>query len=297
MSGVTLPDSNALAVELKTSWVDASSLKDPQNYITINAIVPVYKKYGDTLWVIEPGKEQKTTLAMVGIHFVGSLNNHPELVWATFEHMKSTPNAAYAYLNNKGQVIQVPQETGTDWLFNANASDSPVNISHMKIPVPPAKGTDLTRVAPYTISASNTQKTKPFGVANNNMAPNQEDKSAAASNSEVISINNAVMNLLVGNDVRKNYFFVGSVWTQNGLAPSGKSYQYPTDTLNVAIGTSQLANSTMETYFQSGTGYTAFGSCFGCHHGGNPVNLTPGVLSHVYSEINSFPSVFIKPKQ
>ena len=64
-----------------------------------------------------------------------------------------------------------------------------------------------------------------FGVADTmNFAPNQQDTSSSASNSEIIAINNQVNGLLVGNDVRKNYFLVGSTWTFGGTAPNGLSY-------------------------------------------------------------------------
>lgn len=49
----------------------------------------------------------------------------------------------------------------------------------------------------------------------------------------------------------------------------------------MAIGASQLANSTMETYAQNGDQYNTFGSCFSCHS--NNKGLKPGDLSHVFN--------------
>ena len=133
-----------------------------------------------------------------------------------------------------------------------------------------------------SIKPSNTVRTKPWGVASDTI-PNAEDASVAASNSEIISLNASLQKMLVGNDIRKNYIFIGATWTANGVAPNGESYAPSNSTPGVAIGTSQLANSTMETYAQNGTAYSQYGSCFACHNSNN--SLTPGSLSHVFSDI------------
>jgi hypothetical protein len=269
-NGVTLPDSNALAMEIKTSWVEASSLSDPDNYVTVNASIPVYDTSNASLWI--PIGEKVTKMAMVGMHIVGSVAGHPEMVWATFEQKNNTPNAAYSYIDVNNNVKTVPQDQGTNWLFNTNASDTPYNVSHMR-----NSGDTINAHNGFTISASNTLMSFPWGSAMDSVT-NQEDGSSAASNSEVISINNSIMSLLVGNDVRKNYLFIGATWTNGGAPPTGTNYGSDT-TAGVSIGTSVLANTTMETYFQ-----TASTSCFTCHSG-NPATLNPNDLSHIFSAL------------
>jgi hypothetical protein len=268
-NGATLPDSNALAIELKTSWVEASSLSDPGNYVTVNASIPVYDTSNPQQWI--PIGEKVTKMAMVGMHIVGSVAGHPEMIWATFEQQNNTPNAAYTYIDANNNVKTVPADQGTNWLFNTNASDTPYNVSHMQ-----NSGDTINADNGFPISASNTQMTLPWGSATDS-ATNQEDGSSAASNSEIISINNSIRSLLVGNDVRKNYLFIGATWTFGGAPPSGASYGSDT-TAGVAIGTSVLANTTMETYFQS-----ASTSCFTCHSDNNSLN--PTALSHIFSKL------------
>jgi hypothetical protein len=267
---VTLPDSNALAMELKTSWVEASSVPDPQNYITVNASIPVYDTSNPAQWIATGEKVVK--MALVGVHIVGSVAGHPEMVWATFEQKNNTPNASYTYLATDSSVKTVPQDQGTHWLFNTNAADTPYNVSHMR-----AAGDTINAQGGFNISASNTLMSFPWGSATDS-ATNQEDGSSAASNSEVISINNTIRGFLVGNDVRKNYLFIGATWTNGGAPPTGTSYGSDT-TPGVSIGTSVLANSTMETYFQ-----TASTSCFTCHSG-SPASLNPNDLSHIFSAL------------
>ncbi|PWV51964.1 hypothetical protein [Chitinophaga sp. S165] len=271
-------DSNALTMELKTSWVIADSLDNPEDYFLMDAMIPTYTASSDTLW--KPAGQQKAKLALVGVHIVGSVAGHPEMIWATFEHHSNTPNAAYQYINNKGQVNTVAANTGS-WLFNSNASETPYNVAYINYD----KTTQNLLASPGNqIAPSNTQRIFPFGTAMGTV-PNQQDTSASASNTELISINNSIMSLIQGKDIRKNYVFIGAVWTFGGSAPTGSIY--PADsTSGGAIGTSVLANSTMETYFQS----TSF-TCFTCHSGGS---LQPAALSHVFGSIKPLNETLLK---
>lgn len=275
------PDPDALAIELKASWVEVTDLPNANTYFTIDAIVPEYDKSNPKMWV--PKGERPAKLALIGLHVVGSLAGHPEMSWATFEHFKNAPNVAYEYLDSLGNVDTIPADGGTGWLLTADASSTNVNNSHMTV------GHDTLYVDTTNakeISASNSQMMKPFGVAPD-QTPNAEDASPAAANSEVIAINNAVLSMLVGNDMRKNYFMVGATWTSGGNGPSGHAYPADNASVNDAIGTSQLANSTMETYFQFGATWNKNGSCFRCHSNNN--SLAPGDLSHVYDDIVKLP--------
>jgi len=276
-NGVTLPDSNALAIEIKSAWVEASTLADPQNYFTVKAIIPTYDTTNKLKWT--PNGHKTTKMALVGIHLVGSLAHHPEMAWATLEHLHITPNAKYTYVDDKNNVDTVPQDGGNQWVFSSNAADTAPNVSHMKaakIPKTRIATDTIIATAGHTISPSNTLMVYPWGSALGSPT-NAEDKSSAASNSEVISINNTIYSDLVGNDIRKKYLLIGATWTNGGAPPSGVSYGVGGDTTaGVSIGTSVLANSTMETYFQSNQN-----SCFTCHSGPTP-SLNPDDLSHIF---------------
>lgn len=282
---VILPDANALAIELKTSWVEASTIdsKELSNYVVIDAYIPTYTKT-PTKWTIL-NKSVKVKLALLGVHIVGSTAGHPEMVWSTFEHQKTAPALGYTYLDVNNKVKSVAPDTGSDWVINSNANDTTnINISHMKFKGDSIYANFSGAPANNTVSPSNSSRTKPWGVANAGV-PNPENTTVAASNSQIISINNSVHSKLVGNDVRKNYFFIGSTWTNSGLAPNGTSYSSTNTGSGVAIGTSQLANSTMETYIQNGTTYNENGSCFYCHHDFTSPSNDPNQLSHVYADI------------
>ena len=287
--GITVKDPNTLTMEIKTSWVDASTLTDDSSYITMQAIVPTYDTTDDAKWV--PNGTTTMEVAMIGLHIVGTIDGHPEMVWATFEHVNNAPNLSYTYLDTNNTTKTVAADTGNDWLLNGDSANSTYNQSHMLY----CNSNELSNgncdllnsiVAKdsFTISASNTKMTKPWGVADAG-APNSQNATPAASNSEVISINNSVLGQLADGDMRKNYIFIGATWTSSGTAPDGTSYSSTNTTKGVAIGTSQLANSTMETYAQHGAGFFEHGSCFSCHSNRNDPGLKPTDLSHIYAEL------------
>ena len=287
MNHATLPDSNALAIEIKSSWVEASTLKDAQNYFCVMATIPTYDTTSKVKWI--PTGEKTVKMAMVGVHIVGSLAHHPEMAWATFERMHITPNAKYTYVDSNNQVDTVQQDTGSDWLFSSNAADTTPNVSYITnvdTSVHPNITSDtLFSNNGHNIGPSNTLMINPWGSAMGSPT-NAEDKSSAASNSEILSINNTIYADLVGNDIRKNYLLIGATWTNGGAPPTGVSYGVDGDTTaGVSIGTSVLANSTMETYIQLSST-----SCFTCHHDHSTPSLNPDELSHIYGGLQQLPT-------
>jgi hypothetical protein len=247
--GATLADSNALAIVLKASWVEASTLKDPRHYIREKAIVPVYNKSNHDTWRLKGTR--RTTLALVGLHVVGSMPNHPELIWATFEHYKNTPNAGYTYVNTSGSIVPMPRNTSGHWLFCADGASAPFNQEHMHM-----TGSDIGSNTPFHISASNTIRWKPFGNAAD-FFPGNEDPDVAYANTKIIAINNSVHRLLRKGDVRTNYNFIGATWTFDGSDGN----------LANGAGTKRLSNTTMETYQQGIDTLASGGTCFSCHTG------------------------------
>ena len=283
--GETVRSPETLTMELKTSWVDLATipLDIQKEYITVRANVPTYDRSSDKKWT-PTGKSQIKTLALLGMHVVGSVKGHPEMIWATFEHRHNSPNLTYNYVDENGKTKTVVADTGNHWLLNSKSTDIVYNKSHMNY-----ENNTIVAKSNNTISPSNTKRINAFGVAYDNKAkPNNENESTAESNSQIIAVNNTVRDQLIAGDVRKNYIFIGATWTQNGATPTGKSYSVKKKQTSpgVAVGTSQLANSTMETYFQYGAGKfnSNDASCFSCHHG----SLAPNAafdLSHIYSQL------------
>lgn len=264
--GASIPDPNALAIEIKTAWVLASSVPSPADYITMTATIPTYDTTNPALWV--QNGTQTVQLALVGMHVVGSTAGHPEMLWATFEHFRNAPNGAYQYVSAAG-IQNVPQNTVGAWLFTVNGSGGPFNCSNQSL-----SGANIAATvggcATGVVTPNNVIRWKAFGAAFN-QAPNPIDPSTAASNSEIISIHNTTQ--VPGVDVRNQYFMTGTTWTVGGAAPTG---MFPAGN---EVGTSRLANTSMETFAQ-GSSNMVTGSdtnCFTCH-------VTNKVtVSHVFS--------------
>ena len=79
--GEKFPDPQALAIEVKSAWVEAASLPKPGDYITMEAIVTSYDMSDPLVWKPKAGADRKVQLALVGMHVVGSVNGHPEMIW------------------------------------------------------------------------------------------------------------------------------------------------------------------------------------------------------------------------
>jgi hypothetical protein len=271
--GKAFPDANALAVEVKTAWVEATGL-DASKYVTITSTIPTFDQSNPSTWT--PNGSKTATLALVGIHVVGSTAGHPEMIWATFEHIGNTPNAAYSY-NTATSTKSQGQDTSGTWLFCASNAAGPFNVPRMFVPGP---GPNIVATPGNTIGPSNTLRLNAWG-ANPQQTPNPFDFNTAASNSEIISINNSILGMLAAGDVRKNYILTGATWTIGGAVPSG---QFPSG--GNEVGTSQMANTTMETYQQGS-------NCFDCHSGnmlGVP-NANPGQgLSHIFGNLQPPPA-------
>jgi hypothetical protein len=252
-------DAEALAVEIKTSWVKAAGLAaDADKFIQMTAVVPTYDKSNPTDWVPVPNGTKTVKLAMVGMHIVGSTGStkpansnhgHPEMLWATFEHVSNDPAAQYTYDVLPSGTTTVPQNTNGNWVFTANgATDAtePFNNGHMHM-----SGDHIVAISPFSISPSNILRSRPWGLLGSN----------ATRNAEVISINGTVRSLLDPADIRRNYFHEGTTWTIFGGDPINTPQ----------VGTNKLENTTMETFTQGG-------NCFDCHF----TNTTE--VSHVFSQ-------------
>jgi hypothetical protein len=253
-NGKTFPDPEALAIEVKSSWVEAAGLPNLSSYITMRATVPTYDKSNPNQWV--PNGQTTVQLALVGMHVVGSAQGHPEMIWSTFEHVNNAPNATFAYVNTSNTTITVPQNTAGDWTFCADNSAGPFNEQRMTYVSP-----NIVAESPFSISAANVIRWKAWGGASDSR-PNPLDATTAASNTEVIAINNSVIGMLLGGDIRANYVMTGSTWTIGGASPTGSFHNGSGN----EVGTSKLCNTTMET-FQQGTN-TLFATginCFTCH--------------------------------
>jgi hypothetical protein len=252
-----LQDRTALAMELKSSWVDASTLRNPQDYLTIKATVPNYMPSPSDPNRLTPSAPKDVELALVGFHVVGSAKGHPEMIWATYEHINNSPGQKYSYKTATGATATTSADGTGSWLFSRSAASS----------IPAVR---MTVDASGDIVAAENQTIGPVDVTREN-AWGTPDSNAAAidNNTNVISLNRSILGQMPAGDVRSKYVLIGSTWTGDGKAPVGG---------NVA-GATKLANSTMET-FKQGL------NCLSCHNGNMLGTPNGGGLSHVWGQMS-----------
>lgn len=252
------------ALELKVAWVDAKAIKDTSSYFVTNASIA--------------GKD--TQIALLGMHVVGVVYNHPEFVWATFEHDDLVP-----YYDWKATTTSdVPVTSTTNKLFfNKNATGTIANLaSHYN---------DPSKDNPNVFAVNK------YGVprqAQNGFLPTSQDGKVNYNNIDAINTN--VKSQL--KDIWKNYFYNGSIWINTA------GYDYPTEQAQLldslagnlhksepgqlTRGSVAAYNITMETYEQLGfsppthiyqQSTATMGNCFSCHSS----NGSPLTISHVFN--------------
>ena len=272
-----LTDPQALAIETKSSWVEESNVRHPENYIRIQATLPVFDTSNPNQWTLT-GQTRTATMVMVGLHVVGSTQGHGEMVWASFEHFNNAPNAAYSYTNSSGAVVTMPQNTTGSWLFAPSGSAGPFNVEPAKWVAPNIVGWPDTPAPGSPVAAATVLRTAPWGTTPGTAS------NAVSPNTDMISLNGSRMGQLVPGDVRRNYFQLGAIWTNGGTAPSSKS----TTNHRGSLG---LANATLETFVQ-GTTASRQVNCFGCHTSSSSTNPTAPAtvgVSHIYNVLAPLP--------
>jgi hypothetical protein len=255
--GHTILEPKALAVESKSSWIAASAVSKPGDYIQANAVVPTFNKSNPNKWV--PNGKKTIKVVMIGMHVVGGTNQHTEMVWATFEHLGNAPDAAYDYMSTSG-AKHVAQNTNGSWLFTPSGSNGPFNGPNVQPPLTHWTG---SAIEGSPIGPTAVLRTKPWGA----------DGSNSGLNTQVIAANASIISQLKTGDPRKNYFQLGTTWTIGGAAPTGGN----------EVGTNQLANATIETFMQAKTPGGAGSNCFECH----ATNTV--AVSHIYRELKPLP--------
>ncbi len=209
---------------------------------------------------------------------MGIVYNHPEFVWATFEHNNLVPN----YDWEATTTSDVPVTSDTNMLmFEKGAVGTIANLA--------SNGTtDSTNV--FAVNQYGT----PRQAQNGYLSTSQP---GAENYTNISSINTSVSSQLT--DIWNNYYYNGSIWIDT------EGFDYPTEQAQLldSLG-NNLSNSapgqlprgsvaayniTMETYEQLGFSPPAniyqqsvetMGNCFSCHSAGSGSALN---ISHIFN--------------
>lgn len=245
--------------ELKIAWKVLGKGDDASKFITMDATIGSNKT--------------PTKLGLVGFHVAVATPDHPEFVWATFEHDVNSPDCT-SPSTTKGWSFASEQCTAglggkASCTFNSASKQSSTT----------GTPTEICRVYPYGSAEGDLKYSENVG--------------------DITSLNANVQKHLTGDyAVLTNYFNVGALWvsdiTQSAeTSLSSSSGQNSSAQISNQRGSLRLANTVAETVFQDvdPSSPTFVSNCFGCHNyvgtsfPASGKNTTSGNLSHIFDDI------------
>jgi hypothetical protein len=235
--------------ELKLAWKVLGNNDDPSKFITLQAQIGADK----TL----------TNLGLIGFHMAIATPDHPEFVWATFEHHVNVPDCA-------------APSSANGWSFtSANCATALQNRDPLGIVQ--CGFNNATPGTSTTGTPTEICREYPYGSAPTDL---KYDENVG----DITSLNSNVQPFLTGSyAILKNYFNLGALWVSDPTQSSD---------INNQRGSLRLANAVMETDFQDVELSANFiSNCFGCHNytgtatPASGKNTTSGSLSHIFDDI------------
>lgn len=235
---------------IKASWMvadDPASL--PAGAYTTKATVQLLENDPDHPGQIRPSATTKSgvSVALVGVHVVGVVKDHPEFLWATFEHTDNAPDLPPGSVPHSSQSV-------SDRSFSFYKAGTAAKQSN-QLPTSYSVDSETQKATPIT----NVFRQFAYGGAEFSA---ESPKVSGQSRVDDINSINANFQAAIPNHPNQispefaNYNLIGNVWLDSSQTPLEPG-------LNLAansVGSITLANSTMETYLQGiGT------NCFSCH--------------------------------
>lgn len=243
----------------KVSWRIVQPGEDTSSLFTTDAEVAVLAN-NPKGGVMVTNKMMPARVAMIGMHVVGVIKDHPEMAWGTFEHARNAPDLPADMLPSSDQPVSADNFT----FYKAGTAAKDCNQN----PKTALKVTDPDK----QILAPVTHVFRQFAQGGGD----------AENTTDIKTLNTQFTTDLKGRkSVFANYLLNGTVWElPNSLKPNDDNMDKD------AKGSSNLANATMETFVQgSGT------NCFSCHnttefqprYPGKDINLSHAILAPFFT--------------
>lgn len=234
------------SIELKVSWKIVAKGENTSDFFTMKTKVNKLVNKGGNI-VIDPTQTEDVTVALVGFHIAGVVNEHPEMIWATFEHKNNAPNVPHSFTPDT--IISESDST----FYSAGTKYSGCNVDMANSPK--QKLNESTQIL-----SPITQVCRLYEFGND--PDNPEDRVAEMANNDenIKQLNDSVLSKLDKDDVWSNYHEVGAIWFKriDGLKPN-----MPLATDDILTGSLKLSNSTIETFTQI---QSTQNNCFRCHN-------------------------------
>jgi hypothetical protein len=303
---------NTNVVEYKSAWMIVDSAHPPSTYFVVPAKVPHYIVTGGNLIPeVRNGKPvtDDVSVALLALHVVFTLPGHPEMIWSTFEHVRS---------DDKGNLVRDNAPAAAD-----NPSNTPpsTKISDKNFPLYKAntlageanQAQPLSKIVQFWDSktqsfvqkdgtVTQTSVYRPYPGSKTDGSPanpdHSEDDEVVATNTHATAMFKDAENkhLIAQDDKRRYYRLVGAIWLDQPVSGASPSFdvnkrfaiasnQSTDDDGQPIAGEGRLGSTAMESFTESEDGAP---NCFSCHDT-SPIRGTPlkaGRLnvSHVLSK-------------
>ena len=224
------------ATVLKTSWRIVQPGEDTSKFYTTPAKIDLLESDGHGK-LKATGKTADVTVALVGVHVVGVIKDHPEFVWATFEQVDNAPDLPAAMDPHSPDPVSAQS-------YTFYKGGTPADASNF---LPKTMTIDATTqvISPVT----NVFQQFPDGGATPQADVDAIKSVNAAFQAKIPAEKDKI------NPVFANYRLTGATWLLPGTLKPGDGQMD-----SEAIGSIDLDNATMETFVQAdGT------NCFTCH--------------------------------
>ena len=247
------------ALEIKASWMKLE--EDNEDYLT----------------TAEPVGEGLQYYALVGMHLAIWTPNHPEAIWATWEHKDnaplcdgSSPVKKYNFASKEAAKCLAKHKS------KEKCADFQFNTPHDVTPLP-------DKAAPINVCREFAYGSAKKDYNGNDIVAN--NRAISDLNKQLVGEKGMLTQLTKSDPMHvwSNYEMIGAIWTKDGKM-SGKppvpSMQGEPDTTSAQRGSLELTNMTMETFQQGASSYVP--NCFGCH---NYDPSTPLAVSHIQQNL------------
>jgi len=312
------------AAVFKATWLrlDPGQAAPAGAFVT-QAEVPVLAAYRtkSSLTVAATRETVVVNVALVGLHVVGYTVNHPEFLWATFEHNLNSPKFA----DNTWDATSTASDPNNYTFYQGGTPWNHVNYNQgnqaapflLKFDLGAQKFTTVTvpnNVANFTYSGTSPSTSRGTNVVLANQTGSETNSPSGPAN--IQSLNTSAQGFYAGLKTPQttfgNYFLVGTVWMEPNTYVATNPAALGYNNTN-AVGSVNLANTTAETFFQvpkvvptnTAPSNNTMQNCFLCHNATSfnpPLNARLVAISHVLSEgtseavSNSIPVLIPSPQ-
>lgn len=250
------------AAVFKASWKVVGPGDDPTKFYTEDSVVPMLVPNPCGGIMVDPaGNTRPAKVALVGLHVVGVTVNHPEFLWATFEQNNNAPDLP------PGMDPTSPNPASNQG-FTFYAANTPANKCNIKAGAGGAPALQITDPVKQTVGPV-TNVFRQYATGNACPARTQDIVAVNTASQKQLAQANTARPPRPKETVWANYKLIGTLWLNaNALKPNDSNM------VSEGIGSVNLANATLETYFQGHLSNGQAISCFLCHNTGGSNSKT-----------------------